>query len=159
MPQSIKLSFDHKHSIIRLFSPSTLSVVLRFPVKFSQHLPISSSQTFLSSSLICHVFHTCPQSPYHILRLLQVAEKSERSSQLPSTVGTQQDSGDGSGGAGDVEGGGEDEGGEENPLQRLIAPLISVFQLIIRSSYIATNIVMMVRFVLPYYCMYTIVLL
>ncbi|XP_071541022.1 piezo-type mechanosensitive ion channel component isoform X2 [Panulirus ornatus] len=73
----------------------------------------------------------------------KVMEKSENSSQLPSTVGTQQDSGDGNGGVGDVEGGGEEEGGEENPLQRLIAPLISVFQLIIRSSYIATNIVMM----------------
>ena len=33
---------------------------------------------------------------------------------------------------------------EENPLQYLIAPLISIFQLVIRSSYIATNIVMMV---------------
>ena len=33
---------------------------------------------------------------------------------------------------------------EENPLQDLIAPLITVFQLVIRSSYIATNIVMMV---------------
>ncbi|KAB7495226.1 hypothetical protein Anas_05510, partial [Armadillidium nasatum] len=32
---------------------------------------------------------------------------------------------------------------EDNPLQKLIAPLISIFQLIIRSSYIATNIVMM----------------
>lgn len=36
---------------------------------------------------------------------------------------------------------------EENPLQRIIAPLISIFQLVIRSSYIATNIVMMVSFV------------
>lgn len=35
---------------------------------------------------------------------------------------------------------------EENPLQRIIAPLISIFQLVIRSSYIATNIVMMVSF-------------
>ncbi|CAL4098885.1 unnamed protein product, partial [Meganyctiphanes norvegica] len=35
----------------------------------------------------------------------------------------------------------DDEG--DNPLQKLIAPLISVFQLIIRSSYVATNIVMM----------------
>lgn len=37
---------------------------------------------------------------------------------------------------------------EENPLQCIIAPLISIFQLVIRSSYIATNIVMMVSFVL-----------
>ncbi|XP_037802529.1 LOW QUALITY PROTEIN: piezo-type mechanosensitive ion channel component-like [Penaeus monodon] len=46
----------------------------------------------------------------------------------------------GGGGPGGGEGGG---GEEENSLQRLIAPLVSVFQLVIRSSYIATNIVMM----------------
>lgn len=46
---------------------------------------------------------------------------------------------DGGGGGGDK---GEPE--EDHPLQRLISPLISVFQLVIRSSYIATNIVMMV---------------
>lgn len=51
-----------------------------------------------------------------------------------------------SGGAGVGGGGGEKgEPEEEHPLQRLIYPLISVFQLVIRSSYIATNIVMMVR--------------
>ncbi|XP_050729555.1 piezo-type mechanosensitive ion channel component-like isoform X3 [Eriocheir sinensis] len=49
-----------------------------------------------------------------------------------------------SGGAGVGGGGGEKgEPEEEHPLQRLIYPLISVFQLVIRSSYIATNIVMM----------------
>ena len=36
----------------------------------------------------------------------------------------------------------EDE--EDSPLQKIIAPLISVCQLLVRSSYIATNIVMMV---------------
>ena len=40
----------------------------------------------------------------------------------------------------------EQEFEEENPLQDLIAPLVTVFQLVIRSSYIATNIVMMVSF-------------
>ncbi|XP_042890369.1 piezo-type mechanosensitive ion channel component 2-like [Penaeus japonicus] len=51
---------------------------------------------------------------------------------------------EGGGAGGGPGGGGGGEGvEEENSLQRLIAPLISVFQLVIRSSYIATNIVMM----------------
>ncbi|XP_063601150.1 piezo-type mechanosensitive ion channel component-like [Penaeus indicus] len=54
--------------------------------------------------------------------------------------GVTDDLGSGGGGGGGGEGGG---GEEENSLQRLIAPLVSVFQLVIRSSYIATNIVMM----------------
>ncbi|ROT73144.1 putative piezo-type mechanosensitive ion channel component 2 isoform X6 [Penaeus vannamei] len=53
--------------------------------------------------------------------------------------GRDREGGGGGGGPGGGEGGGE----EENSLQRLIAPLVSVFQLVIRSSYIATNIVMM----------------
>ena len=35
---------------------------------------------------------------------------------------------------------------EDHPLQKLISPLITMFQLVIRYSYIATNIVMMVNF-------------
>ncbi|KAK8725948.1 hypothetical protein OTU49_010567 [Cherax quadricarinatus] len=79
----------------------------------------------------------------------QVVEKTEKTEKLlPSSPATQLESADGSGEVVGDNGGGvgvrEEEGSEEdNPLQRLIAPLISVFQLVIRSSYIATNIVMM----------------
>nr|XP_045617167.1 piezo-type mechanosensitive ion channel component-like isoform X3 [Procambarus clarkii] len=78
-------------------------------------------------------------------RPFQVVDKTEKTEKLlPSTPATQPDSGDGSGEVvGEIEGGAEDGGEDENPLQWLIAPLISVFQLVIRSSYIATNIVMM----------------
>ncbi|KAK7084127.1 hypothetical protein SK128_022453, partial [Halocaridina rubra] len=87
-------------------------------------------------------------------RPLQVMDRTEKSGYLlPNSANQPLGEGGGGGGGGgglavvmkDVEAsGGEDEGeGEENPLQRLIAPLISVFQLVIRSSYIATNIVMM----------------
>lgn len=57
-----------------------------------------------------------------------------------SNVGVDSGTGGGAGGTGGEKG----EPEEEHPLQRLIYPLISVFQLVIRSSYIATNIVMMV---------------
>ncbi|XP_069958549.1 piezo-type mechanosensitive ion channel component isoform X11 [Cherax quadricarinatus] len=79
----------------------------------------------------------------------KVVEKTEKTEKLlPSSPATQLESADGSGEVVGDNGGGvgvrEEEGSEEdNPLQRLIAPLISVFQLVIRSSYIATNIVMM----------------
>ncbi|XP_069958541.1 piezo-type mechanosensitive ion channel component isoform X4 [Cherax quadricarinatus] len=82
-------------------------------------------------------------------RPFQVVEKTEKTEKLlPSSPATQLESADGSGEVVGDNGGGvgvrEEEGSEEdNPLQRLIAPLISVFQLVIRSSYIATNIVMM----------------
>lgn len=43
----------------------------------------------------------------------------------------------------------------DNPLQRIIAPLVGLCQLLVRSSYIATNIVMMVSdvrvFLLPFF--------
>lgn len=79
----------------------------------------------------------------------KVVEKTEKTEKLlPSSPATQLESADGSGEVVGDNGGGvgvrEEEGSEDdNPLQRLIAPLISVFQLVIRSSYIATNIVMM----------------
>ncbi|XP_066947530.1 piezo-type mechanosensitive ion channel component isoform X4 [Macrobrachium rosenbergii] len=90
----------------------------------------------------------------------KVVDRTEKSGYLLPNSNANQTTGDSSGrgggggvGAGgggvvvkDVEASGgeeEGEGAEENSLQRLIAPLISVFQLVIRSSYIATNIVMM----------------
>nr|UEE08537.1 putative piezo-like channel protein [Astacus leptodactylus] len=90
----------------------------------------------------------------------KVVENTEKTDKLlPSTPATQPDSGDGSGEVvGEIEGGGEDGGEEENPLQRLIAPLISVFQLVIRSSYIATNIVM-IAWSITYHSWLTFVLL
>ncbi|KAK3878310.1 hypothetical protein Pcinc_017051 [Petrolisthes cinctipes] len=62
------------------------------------------------------------------------------SSQQDGTEGVEGDPEGREGGKEETQDEGEE---EENPLQRIIAPLISIFQLVIRSSYIATNIVMM----------------